>query len=225
MKISILTLFPEMFTGPFDFSIMKRAKTKNLVGIELINIRNYTKDAYKTVDDHPYGGGVGMVMRVDILDAAISDCLSKNNIKRAETRIILTDPKGTIYTQKKARVFAEKYKHLIIICGHYEGVDERITNFIDERISVGKYILSGGEMPAIIITESIIRLLPGVLKSPQATIDESYTYKNILEYPQYTRPPEYHGYRVPDILLSGNHNKISAWKLDFQQKKKRKTTV
>ncbi len=208
MTISILTLFPDMFTDPFNYSIVKRAKDQEKVVINLINIRNFAADTYKSVDDHPYGGGVGMVLRVDVVDRALKS--QKSKVKSLKSKTILLDPRGTIFTQTKARELA-KLDHLILICGHYEGVDERVKSLVDESISIGDYVLTGGELPAMVITDSIIRLLPDVLKE-EATQRESFSISHALEYPQYTRPEEYKGIRVPEILLSGNHQKIENWK-------------
>ncbi len=219
MTISILTLFPSMFTGPFDYSILKRAKEQGRVTINLVNIRDVATDRYKSVDDHPYGGGVGMILRVDILDAAISNIkyqISKSKTKKIRT--VLLDPRGTTFTQQKAREFS-KIDHLILICGHYEGVDERVRSLADESLSIGDYVLTGGELPAMVITDAIVRLLPGVLKEG-ATDTESFSlhtpypipHTPVLEYPQYTRPEIYNGMRVPDVLLSGDHKKIEEWR-------------
>lgn len=222
MNISILTLFPEMFAGPFDYSIVKRAKEKGIATVSLINIRDFARDAYKSVDDHPYGGGVGMVLRVDILDAAMSNvkCLpvrQAGQMSNGKTKTVLLDPRGKPFTQKKAREFS-KLDHLILICGHYEGVDERVKSLVDESVSIGDYVLTGGEIPAMVLTDAVVRLLPGVLKEG-ATESESFSLHTPspiphppLEYPQYTRPEKYKGMRVPDVLLSGNHKKISEWR-------------
>lgn len=201
MRISILTLFPEMFTGPFDISIIARAQQKQAVDINIINLRSFCTDTYKTVDDHPYGGGVGMVLKVDVVDKALSSI--------PKGKIILLDPQGSPYVQKKARELATD-DHLIFLCAHYEGVDERIRSLVDEQISIGDYVLTGGELPAMVLIDSIVRLLPGVLKE-EATSDESFSSQQ-LEYPQYTRPEIYKGKRVPKILLSGNHAKILEWR-------------
>lgn len=201
MTISILTLFPDMFAGPFDYSIVKRAKEQGIVTMNLINIRDFATDKYKSVDDYPYGGGPGMIMRVDIIDRAI---------QKQKGRIILLDPRGTTFTQQKARELSA-LDHLVLVCGHYEGVDARVTSLIDETISIGDYVLTGGELPAMVIVDSVIRLLPGVLKK-EATASESFSLKIEKEYPQYTRPEEYKGMRVPDVLLSGNHKRIEEWR-------------
>lgn len=209
MKISILTLFPEMFTGPFDQSIIRRAKEKSLVDIRLINIRDFATDRYRSVDDHPYGGGHGMVMRVDVIDKALSSI--KHHVSREKTVIILLDPQGIPYTQKKAQELSQ-LDHLILLCGHYEGVDERVRTLVDEEISIGDYVLTGGELPAMVIVDSVVRLLAGVLANPKAPQEESFSAASgLLEHPQYTRPPSYKSMKVPDILLSGDHQKITDW--------------
>lgn len=205
MKYTILTLFPEMFTGPFDASIIKRAQEQQIVDIDIINIRDFATDKHKSVDDRPYGGGKGMIMRVDILDRALTHAKTNDT----KTITILLDPKGKTYTQAIAKRLTS-YDHIILICGHYEGVDERVRSLVDESISIGQYILTGGEIPAMVIVDSVTRLLPGVL-DPEATRDESFT-DDRLEYPQYTRPPIYKGMKVPDILLSGHHRKIDEWR-------------
>ncbi|MEK7119084.1 MAG: tRNA (guanosine(37)-N1)-methyltransferase TrmD [Patescibacteria group bacterium] len=208
MTISILTLFPEMFAGPFDHSIIRRAKDKNIVHINFVNIRDFSSDTYKTVDDHPYGGGVGMIMRVDVVNRALEHM--KALCKRTSCKTILLDPQGTPYTQAKAKELSS-IDHLILICGHYEGVDERVRSLVDETISIGDFIVTGGEIPAMVLIDSVVRLLPGVLKKDTATLDESFT-QPLLEYPQYTRPKEFNGMAVPNVLLSGNHAAIDKWK-------------
>jgi tRNA (guanine37-N1)-methyltransferase len=208
LHISILTLFPEMFRGPFDLSIIARAVKKNIVSISYINLRDYATDTYKSVDDRPYGGGHGMIMRVDIIDRAIQDVKKHNTT--LHTRTILLDPQGTPYRQSKAKELSA-VEHLILICGHYESIDERIRTLVDEELSIGDYILTGGEIPAMAVIDSIVRLLPGVLKQSLAVKDESFS-GSLLEYPQYTRPETYKGKKVPAILLSGDHKKILQWK-------------
>ena len=210
MKIDVLTLFPEMFHGPLDFSILRRAQDRLLVEINIHQLRDWATDKYKSVDDHPYGGGAGMVMRVDIIDHAVHDLKSQNPNHKSQ-KVILLDAGGKKYNQKKA-VQLSKEEYLIFICGHYEGVDHRVHEKIaDEVISVGDYVLSGGELPAMTIIDSIIRLLPGVLGNPESLTEESFN-KDETEYPQYTRPEDYNGWKVPDILLSGNHKKINEWR-------------
>lgn len=219
MVIDIITLFPQMFKGPFDESIIKRAQEKGLAKINIHNLREWAIDKRGTVDDKPYGGGVGMVMMVEPIYKALKDLKSK--IKNQKSKIILLSPRGKVWNQKLAQKYS-KLNHIVLICGHYEGVDERVRNFIDEEISIGDYVLTGGEIPAMVLVDSIVRLIPGVLEKPQATKFESFSslkigklkIKNLLEYPQYTRPENFRGLKVPKILLSGNHQEIEKWRLE-----------
>lgn len=213
MKISILTLFPEMFKGIFDESIIKRAQDKNLVTIEYVNIRDFGIGKHKVVDDTPYGGGVGMIIRVDVLEKALrfASCKHTKKDKKCKEKVILTDARGETFTQKKARDLLI-VEHLIVICGHYEAIDERIEELIDERVSIGDYILTGGEIPAMAITDAVVRLVPGVLSKKEATLYESFSTKSYLEHPQYTKPQVWHKHSVPEVLLSGNHEKIRQWR-------------
>jgi len=215
MKITILTLFPEMFVGPFDESIIKRAKEKNIIEIDYVNIRDFGIGSHKMVDDTPYGGGVGMVLKVDVLHKAIEH--AKNNFKQQfnnatiQQLVILMSASGKQYKQQTAKEFS-KLDHLILICGHYEGVDDRINKYIDEEISIGDYVLTGGELPAMIITDSVVRLLEGAI-TEGAVEDESFSKDTkLLEYPHYTKPREYDGQVVPEVLLNGNHQKIAEWR-------------
>lgn len=210
MKISILTLFPEMFQGPFAHSIVKRAIENKHLTIQLVNIRDFGIGPHRMVDDTPYGGGKGMVMRADVLMDAI-DATRHPSLTKDEEKIILLDARGETYKQSHAKSFSQ-LSHLIVICGHYEGVDERIRRHIDETISLGDFIVTGGETPAMVITDSITRLITGVL-SDEATKNESFTTP-LLEYPQYTKPRELKGASVPEILLSGNHAEIDTWRKD-----------
>lgn len=225
MKISILTLFPEMFEGPFEHSILKRATEKKIVTIEFINIRDFGIGAHKMVDDKPYGGGVGMLLRVDVLHNALLKARCNN--KSCKERIVLLDPQGKQLKQQNAKRLT-KYNHLILICGHYEGVDNRIRYFIDEELSIGDYVLTGGEIPAMIIVDCVTRLISGVLKKPEAASSDSFSAFNLptsniqlLEYPQYTRPRNYSNLEVPKILVSGNHKEIEIWKKEASLKKTR----
>jgi len=202
MKVDILTLFPKMFEGPFGESIIKRAQEKEILDLRITDLRSFATDKYKSVDDKPYGGGAGMIMRVDIIDLAIAGKKGK---------IILLDAGGEKFTQKKAQELA-KEKSLVIICGHYEGIDHRVHEHIaDEVISIGDYVLSGGEIPAMVIVDSVVRLLPGVLGNKESLAEESFN-EGGTEYPQYTRPEEYKGWKVPEVLLSGDHKKIKEWR-------------
>lgn len=259
MKITVLTLFPDMIHGFFKESIVKRAQEKGLVEIEMVNIRDFSEDSYKTVDDKPYGGGAGMIMKVDVISralfAAAADPAASQPLKSstdgpsdfgaprvapltAAIKTIYTSPKGNLFTQKKAQEFS-KLKHLVILAGHYEGVDERVMDFVDEEISLGDFVMTGGELTAAAIVDSVVRLIPSVLKKEEATQIESFYELNLktvieavgaepelvklrekniqkvtlLEYPQYTRPEEFQGKKVPEVLLSGNHAEIEKWRV------------
>lgn len=208
-----------MFQGPFDSSIISRARKNRLVKISFVNIRDFAGDSYQTVDDRPFGGGKGMILKVDVIDKCLSNSLATSTIPKSETRIILLDPTGNQFNQTTARRLTA-YKHLILICGHYEGVDERVRQLIDEEISVGDYILTGGELAAMTVTDCVLRLVPGVLKSDESTENETFTYLDgRLEYPQYTRPQEYKGMKVPEVLLNGDHAAITRWRKTESAKK------
>ncbi|MBI2641552.1 tRNA (guanosine(37)-N1)-methyltransferase TrmD [Candidatus Roizmanbacteria bacterium] len=234
MKISIVTLFPKMISGFFEESIVKRAQEKKLVDVALVDLRKFAVDDYGSVDDRPYGGGVGMVLRVDVIYKALQSLKTGSS----QSKIVLTSPKGNLFTQKKAQEYA-KFNHLVILAGHYEEVDERVRDYIDEEVSLGDFVLTGGEIVASVITDAVVRLIPGVLEKEKATQTESFfevaideliemigedeTLKTLkekgrktltlLEYPHYTRPEEFMGKKVPEILLSGNHKEIEKWRL------------
>lgn len=208
MRIDVITLFPEFFEGFKDHSIVGRAIKSNKVELVTHNLRDYSDDKYKSVDDHPYGGGPGMVLKVDVLHRALTDVSSK--ILGKNVKVILLTPQGQVYKQKLALELAQE-TNLILICGHYEGFDERICEYVDMEISVGDYVLTGGELPAMTIVDSIVRLIPGVLGDDSSSHDESHS-EGLLEYPQYTRPEKYEGKKVPEILLGGNHAKIDEWR-------------
>jgi len=210
MTVDIITLFPEMFVGPFGQSIIRRARDKNLVKINLHNLRDFAIDERGSVDDRPYGGGTGMVLRIEPIFKALKS-LGRHSGQSPESLIVLLDPREKQFTQEKVREYS-KLENLILICGHYEGVDERVKNLIDESVSIGNYVLTGGEIPAMVITDAVTRLIPGVLEKPEAIEIESFSEKNILEFPQYTRPEEFNGWKVPEILLSGNHEEIKKWR-------------
>lgn len=203
MKITILTLFPEMFDGFLTNSIIKRAIAKEIVKVEVINIRDYTKDKNHRVDSAPIGGGAGLIMKCQ----PIVDCI--NNHKENNSKVIMLSPRGTTYNQQKAKELS-KEQHIILLCGHYEGIDERVNKYVDESISIGDYILTGGEIGSMAIADSIIRLLDGAI-AKESTEFESFD-ENLLEYPQYTEPYDYNGDKVPDILYSGNHQAINKWR-------------
>jgi tRNA (guanine37-N1)-methyltransferase len=210
MKIDIITLFPNMFKGPFEESILRRAQDKSLLEIKIHNLRDWALDRHKSVDDRPYGGGAGMIIRVDVIDRALQDLKQKAKNKKIKT--ILLDATGKTFNQKMAEKLS-KEKNLILISGHYEGVDHRVhEHLVDEVISIGNYVLTGGELPAMVITDAVSRLIPGVL-DPESLKEESFSKsKTNLEYPQYTRPEEYKGWKVPEVLLSGNHAEIEKWR-------------
>ena len=210
MKIDILTLFPEMFEGFINTSIIKRAIEKEIIQVNLINFRDYSPLNNKQVDDTPYGGGAGMILRCE----PIFECL--DSIDTEDAYIILLSPEGTKYKQDVAKRLKE-HKHLIIICGHYEGFDERIKTRVDEVISIGDYILTGGEIPAMAITDSVARLLPGVIT--KTSLDDESFNDNLLDYPTYTKPAEYRGLKVPEVLVSGNHKLIDEYRKNMKIEK------
>jgi len=214
-----------MFAGPFDESIVKRAQDKGLAEINIHDIRSFGEGERRTVDDRPYGGGVGMILRVDIIDKALSSLI--HNHKSPNTKVVLLDATGNKFTQSRSQQYSG-LKHLILIAGHYEGVDYRVHEHLaDEVISIGDYILTGGEIPAMVITDSVVRLIPGVLEKPEATEFESFSSaktsdlspRAYLEFPQFTRPDNYKGWKVPEMLLSGNHKEIAKWRKEEALKK------
>ncbi len=209
MRINLLTLFPEMFVGPFSQSILKRAIEARKIDFHLVNIRDFTTDSHHTTDQPPYGGGPGMVMMVEPIAKALASLLKT---KREKRKTVLLSAKGELYTQAKAREYAG-LDELTLICGHYEGVDERVKeHLVDEEIRIGDFVLTGGELPAMVIADSVVRLLPGVLGDDTSTSDESHKEPGYLEYPQYTRPTDYKGWKVPQVLLNGNHAEIEKWR-------------
>ena len=213
MHIDVLTLFPEMFQVPFSFGIFKRAIDQGLVTINLHNIRDYTHDKHHTVDDYPYGGGAGMVLKPEPIFEAVESIKSDIHLEEevSELPIILLTPQGRLFSQQIAQELS-RYSHLILICGHYEGVDERVReHLVTDEISIGDYVLTGGELPAMVVIDAVVRLLPGVLGSEASPLDDSHA-SGLLEYPQYTRPAVYRGWPVPEVLLSGNHAQIAKWR-------------
>lgn len=218
MRIDILTLFPRMFVGPFEESIIRRAIEGGYVHLNIYNIRDYTHDRHNTVDDYTYGGGSGMVLKPEPIFEAAELIASNQPYEGKSPRIILLTPQGRLFSQKIAAELA-KEDNLVIICGHYEGVDERISVYLaNDEISIGDYVLTGGEIPATVVLDATIRLIPGVLGAETSTEDESHSH-NLLEYPQYTRPPSFRGWQVPEILLSGNHAAISQWRREQSLKR------
>jgi tRNA (guanine37-N1)-methyltransferase len=211
MKIDILTIFPEMFAGPLSESILKRAQEKKLLEINIHNLRDWADDKHHTVDASPYGGGAGMVMRIDVIDKAVRQLKKKTDSK---SKVILLDTKGKLFTQSQARQLSTE-SNLILIAGHYEGIDHRVHEHIaDEVISIGGFVLTGGELPAMVLVDAVSRLIPGVLGNPESLTEESHSTEGDIEYPQYTRPEEYQGWSVPETLLSGNHAEIKKWRAE-----------
>ncbi|HWO77933.1 MAG TPA: tRNA (guanosine(37)-N1)-methyltransferase TrmD [Bacillus sp. (in: firmicutes)] len=207
MRIDVLSLFPEMFTGVFESSILKKASEQKAVSYHVTNFREFADNKHKTVDDYPYGGGAGMVLKPQPIFDAV-EALTRET----KPRIILLCPQGEVYTQNKAEELA-KEKHLLFICGHYEGYDERIReHLVTDEISIGDYVLTGGELAAMVIIDSVVRLLPGVLGNEQSPLEDSFSKCGLLEHPHYTRPADFRGMKVPEVLTSGHHEKIEEWR-------------
>ncbi|SCW74800.1 tRNA (guanine37-N1)-methyltransferase [Paenibacillus tianmuensis] len=208
MKIDVLTLFPAMFDGVFTSSILGKAREKGLVELNTVNFRDYANNKHNTVDDYPYGGGGGMVLKPEPLFAAVEDVTSGLESK---PRVILMCPQGEPFSQKKAEELAAE-RHLIFLCGHYEGYDERIReHLVTDELSIGDYVLTGGELPAMVVIDSVVRLLPGVLGNETSAVTDSFS-TGLLEYPHYTRPANFRGWEVPDVLISGHHGNIEEWR-------------
>lgn len=209
MRIDILSLFPAMFSGPFGESITRRAADRGLLDIHIMNFRDFAGGRHKQVDDSPFGGGSGMVLKPEPLFRAVE--FLKADTRYKKRRVLLMSPEGAVFNQARARELAQ-YEQLIFICGHYEGFDARVSGCLaDEIISIGDFVLTGGELPAMVIADAVSRMLPGVLGSEESAPTDSF-YNGLLEYPQYTRPREFLGMRVPEVLLSGDHEKIAAWR-------------
>jgi len=210
VKIDILTLFPNMVKGPLKESILKRAQKKRLVRINVLDIRSFTHNRHRTADDAPYGGGAGMVLKPELIFEAVEFIKSKVQNPRSKAKVILMTPQGERFDQGMAKRMA-KEKHLIFICGHYEGIDERVKRIVTDEISIGDYVLTGGELASLVVIDALVRLIPGVLGKEESIICDSF-YSGLLDYPHYTRPEEYRKMRVPSVLLSGNHERIARWK-------------
>ncbi len=205
MKIDVLTLFPAMFAGPLDESIVKRAREAGLLDLKIHNLRDWTHDRHKTVDDRPFGGGPGMLLKVEPLFEAVE------SLQREKTKVILLSPSGRKFDQSIARELAAQ-DDLLLVCGSYEGFDERVREALaDDELSIGDYVLTNGALPAMVVIDAVARLLPGVLGDDESSHDESFSH-GLLEYPQYTRPAEFRGMNVPEVLLSGNHAEIEKWR-------------
>ena len=205
MKIDVLTLFPRIFEGPLDESILKRARERGLVEVTVHNLRDFTHDKHRVVDDRPYGGGPGMLMKPEPIFEAVE------KLRGTDTCVVLMTPQGTPFTQQQAQELARK-SHLLIICGHYEGVDERVREaLVHEEISIGDYVLTNGAIAAAVMVDAVVRLVPGTLGDENSASDDSFT-DGLLEGPQYTRPPEFRGMQVPEVLLSGDHGAVAKWR-------------
>jgi tRNA (guanine37-N1)-methyltransferase len=209
MNFDIITVFPELFTGVLECGILRRARQSGLVNVNIINLRDFTKDRHRSVDDRPYGGGEGMVFMPAPLFEAIEFCRGKQ--RTSENQVVLLTPQGKSWSQELAAEFST-ISHLILICGRYEGVDQRVIDcLVDREISIGDFVLTGGEIPAMVVLDSVVRLIPGALGCWESTVNESFS-TGLLDYPQYTRPAEFRGQAVPEILLSGDHAKIKKWR-------------
>ncbi|WP_031515353.1 tRNA (guanosine(37)-N1)-methyltransferase TrmD [Desulfofalx alkaliphila] len=207
MRIDILTLFPEMFDGPINTSILKRARDNKIISINLHNIRDYSQNKHRTVDDTPYGGGAGMVMQAE----PIFKAMEKLNQEGKAERVIMMCPQGRTFTQQMAKELAQE-KHLVLLCGHYEGIDERVKEkLVTDEISIGDYVLTGGELPAMVVVDAVARMIPGVLGEMASAQQDSF-YHGLLDHPHYTKPREYQGLSVPEVLLSGHHKNIDRWR-------------
>ncbi len=204
LRVDIVTLFPPMFEGSLGRSIVGRAREKGALDLGFVNPRDFVKDRHRTVDDRPYGGGAGMVLMAEPLYQAVRKVRTRN------AKVVLLSPQGRRFEQKLARSFS-KERHLVLICGHYEGVDERVFDFVDMELSIGDFVLTGGEIPAMVVVDAVARLLPGVLAKEDAAVRESFT-GGLLDYPQFTRPRVWRGKKVPDVLLGGDHSRIETWR-------------
>jgi tRNA (guanine37-N1)-methyltransferase len=210
MKFDVVTIFPDFFAGPFDHGIVRRAREAGLVEVDVHDLRSWTHDRHHVVDDRPFGGGAGMVLKPEPLVAAVE---SLRQTRQGSARVVLTSPQGTLFDQSEAHRLAT-YEHLILLCGRYEGVDERVVeSVVDEEISIGDVVLSGGELAACVVVDAIVRLLPGALGCDRSASEDSFACEGgLLDYPHYTRPAEFRGMRVPEVLLGGNHAEIARWR-------------
>lgn len=218
IKFHLVTIFPEIFKSYLEQGIIKRALEKKFIVVNIVNLRDFTDDAHKTVDDRPFGGGAGMILKIEPIYKALKSI--DKTLEKPSYKILLSS-KGASFNQQKARELSKKEKEMVLICGRYEGVDDRVSqHLVDETISIGDYILTGGELPALILVDAVTRLIKGVLGNQESAEDESFSQKNNIEYPQYTRPANFKGLKVPEVLLSGDHEKIQTWK-DINRKNKK----
>ncbi len=215
MKIQLISLFPDMFPNVLEASMLKKAQDNGIVEYEYISLRDFGLGPRQAVDDTPYGGGAGMLLRPEPLFKAIEHCQSTNS----GAEVILLTPRGETFSQALAQNLADNAKGMILVCGRYEGYDERITSIVDRQISIGDFVLTGGEIPAMAVVDAVVRLLPGVLGDDTSAVNESFQQKDTLEHPHYTRPEEFRGMRVPEVLLSGNHAEIEKWRIQHSPKK------
>jgi len=224
LRIDIITIFPEFFRAVIDYGIVKRARTAGLVEINSHDLRQWTNDKHRTVDDRPFGGGDGMVLKPEPIFAAVEALTgaSKREEYPENTRVVLLSPQGKVFSQESAQALADKPTRLILVCGRYEGVDERVAGaLVTDEISIGDYVLSGGEPAALVMIDAVVRLLPGALGSDTSAVFESFS-EGLLDYPHYTRPPEFRGMKVPDVLLGGNHSDIERWRREAALSKTRR---
>src|SRR5262245_39004009 len=211
MRFDLLTIFPEFFAGPFDFGMIKRARQQGAVEIAIHDLRSFTNDKHHIVDDRPFGGGDGMVLKPEPIFRAVESLLSDEEERKCAA-IVLLSPQGRLFCQSDAAAMARKYTRIILICGRYEGVDERVVeHLVTDQVSVGDYVLTGGEIPAMVVVDAVTRLLPGVLGSETSAAQDSFS-DHLLDYPQYTRPAEFREWRVPEVLISGHHAEVRKWR-------------
>jgi tRNA (guanine37-N1)-methyltransferase len=225
MKIDVLTIFPEFFREVFDFGIIRRARIAKIVEINIHDIRSFTTDKHRMTDDRPFGGGDGMVMKCEPIFNAIEKIVGTAERENypAGTRVVLLSPQGKVFKQSAAKKFADEAKHVILICGRYEGVDERVNDaLVTDEVSIGDYVLSGGEPAAVVLADAIVRLLPNALGSETSAVNDSFTNENLLDCPHYTRPPDFRGMKVPEVLLNGNHAEIERWRKEKALEKTKK---
>lgn len=224
MKIDILTIFPEFFTEVFDFGIIRRAKLAEIVEINIYDIRSFTTDKHRITDDRPFGGGDGMVLKAEPIFNAVEQIIGTSEKEKYPngTKVVLLTPQGRVFKQKVAQELADEVKHLVLICGRYEGVDERVNEaLVTDELSIGDFVLSGGESAAIIVTDAVIRLLPNALGSETSAVNDSFT-EDLLDCPHYTQPRDFRGMKVPEVLLSGNHAEIEKWRKEKALEKTKK---